>query len=105
MCSCFPVYRRAAFWPERWHLAQRLGTLREKVGEFESILPRMPWLPWHSRQSGASGLPLAANCPCVLWRFWAIGSAWQIEQSTLAITVLHGRSSEGVQDRDRQGRL
>ena len=44
--------------PMRWHLAHRAGTLREKVGEFESFLPSVPCGPWQSRHAGASGLPL-----------------------------------------------
>src|SRR5262245_1202749 len=70
--------------------------LRANVGDCVCRCPWIPWVPWQSAHTGASGLSLAASCPCVLRRYVSTTSAWHTEQSTLVTTVLHGRTSEAV---------
>src|ERR1017187_7428346 len=91
MLARFTLERGSALgssWCGGWQLAHRAGTFREYVGEAESSLPRVPCGLWQSRQRGASGLPWAANVPCLLSRYWPTTFSWQMEQSTLLAMVL-----------------
>src|ERR1035437_1133193 len=96
MFCCLPVYRLAALLPVLWHVAHSAGTLRGKVGEAESVLPRVRWGTWQSWQVGASELPCAARVPWVLSRYCLTWLSWQMEQSTLAVMVSQGRLWAGV---------
>src|ERR1035441_10765444 len=96
MLVCLPVYRRAALCPVWWHWAQSAGTLRGKVGDAESVLPRVWCGLWQSWQVGASELPCAESVPWVLSRYWLTWASWQMEQSTFAGRVSQDRLCPGV---------
>ena len=65
-----------------------------KVGDEACSRPSTPWLPWHSLHDGAFGSPSSSSLPCWLRAYcWAI-SVWHAPQSTLRVTVSHGRWRE-----------
>src|SRR5579864_5716790 len=49
-----------------WHLAQVVGTLNLKMGDFGSLAARISCEPWQSVQTAAFSDPAATALPCTL---------------------------------------